>query len=367
MNAHALDYDDGTNSGIIHLGSPVFSLLLPLAERFDVPLDIMLRSAVIGYEVSYTLAISIQPTHKQLGFHATGTCGVLGATVAAACMLDYSEEEMERAFAAAGVAAAGMLKVLDEGSELKPYNVAKSSLLALTAVQIAKAGFKGSSDVLGGERGFFKMMTQNADIKLKEMISGSTYAIQKTYTKPYASCRYTHPAIEAAIWISEKNGIKPADISEIVVKTYSLAVRGHDHTTIPGAYSAKMSIPYSVASGIIRGIAGHKEFTEEMVRDEAMQELTKKVRVLSDDHMSEIFPDKQMASVEIKLSDERSFSKTVEFPKGEPENPLTDDEFKNRYEELMDYAGVDPAVSEKIYTKVFSGSEISCKEVTALF
>ena len=33
LNAHALDYDDGTNAGIIHLGSPVFALLLPLAER----------------------------------------------------------------------------------------------------------------------------------------------------------------------------------------------------------------------------------------------------------------------------------------------------------------------------------------------
>ena len=29
LNGHALDFDDGTNSGIIHLGSPIFSLLLP--------------------------------------------------------------------------------------------------------------------------------------------------------------------------------------------------------------------------------------------------------------------------------------------------------------------------------------------------
>ena len=27
LNGHALDFDDGTNSGIIHLGSPIFSLL----------------------------------------------------------------------------------------------------------------------------------------------------------------------------------------------------------------------------------------------------------------------------------------------------------------------------------------------------
>ncbi len=30
LNAHALDLDDGVNEGIIHLGSPLFSVLLPL-------------------------------------------------------------------------------------------------------------------------------------------------------------------------------------------------------------------------------------------------------------------------------------------------------------------------------------------------
>lgn len=152
LNSHALDYDDGTNSGIIHLGSPVFSLLIPLAQRFDITVDDMLKAAIIGYELSYTMAVSIQPFHKAMGYHATGTCGTLGAVIAASYMLGFSDEERFQAFAAACVAASGMLKVLDDGSELKPYNVAKTSLLALTALQMAKAGFKGHSDPLGGER-----------------------------------------------------------------------------------------------------------------------------------------------------------------------------------------------------------------------
>ena len=35
LNGHALDFDDGTNSGIIHLGSPIFSLLIPLSQRSE--------------------------------------------------------------------------------------------------------------------------------------------------------------------------------------------------------------------------------------------------------------------------------------------------------------------------------------------
>lgn len=156
LNGHALDFDDGTNSGIIHLGSPIFSLLLPLAEQYNIMIDDMLRAAIIGYEASYTMAVSIQPGHKILGYHATGTCGVLGAAIAASYMLNFTEEERFQAFATACMSATGMLKVLDDGSELKPYNVAKTALLALTSIQMAKAGFKGHPNPLDGNRGFLK-------------------------------------------------------------------------------------------------------------------------------------------------------------------------------------------------------------------
>lgn len=352
LNGHALDFDDGTNSGIIHLGSPIFSLLIPLAEKYDVSIDDMLKAAIVGYEVSYTMAVSIQPGHKALGYHATGTCGVLGATIAASYMLGFTEEERFQAFAAACISATGMLKVLDDGSELKPYNVAKTSLLALISLQLAKAGFKGHPDPLGGERGYFKMMTGFEDVKMKPILLNDTYAIQKTYTKPYASCRYTHPSVEAAIHLRNKYDIKAEDVEEINIKTYSLAVAGHDHTQILGAYSAKMSIPYSTAVGLIYGKAGLQEFSEEKVRDKEILELTSKIFVTADERLSEIFPKVQSAIMEIKTKN-GSVIERIDFPKGEPENPLTDEEFRERYDALMAFAGVDNEVSDKIFSTVY--------------
>lgn len=353
LNGHALDFDDGTNSGIIHLGSPIFSLLLPLAEKYKISLDKLLRSAVIGYETSYTMAVSIQPGHKALGYHATGTCGVLGATIAASYMLDFTEEERFHAFATACVSATGMLKVLDDGSELKPYNVAKTALLALTSIQLAKAGFKGHPDPLGGNRGYFKMMTGRDDIELNPMLLNGTYAIQKTYTKPYASCRYTHPSVEAAIQLRNEYGLKAENVERIDIKTYSLAVSGHDHTDIPGPYSAKMSIPYSTAVGLIYGKAGLQEFSEEKVRDEIVLSLTNKINVVSDYELSNAFPGIQAAIMNIKTSDGKTVSARVDFPKGEPENPLSNEEFRNRYDGMMEYAGVVPNVSKEIFNIVY--------------
>lgn len=351
LNGHALDFDDGTNSGIIHLGSPIFSLLIPLSQRYGICIEDMLKAAIVGYEASYTMAVSIQPGHKAMGYHATGTCGILGATIAASYMLGFSEEERFQAFSAACVASSGMLKVLDDGSELKPYNVAKTSLLALTALQLAKCGFKGHYDPLGG-RGFFKMMTGKEDVELKPVLLNGTYAIMKSYTKPYASCRYTHPAVEAAIHM--RNKVQLEDIEEINIKTYDLAVSGHDHTDIHGSYSAKMSIPYATSAGLIYGKAGLQEFSEETVKGDSILQLTRKVSVTADDELSAVFPDIQAAVVTIKTKDGEFYDR-VDFPKGEPENPLTDEEFRDRYDGLMAYAGVDIEVASGVFN-------MTCKE-----
>lgn len=348
LNGHALDMDDGTNSGIIHLGSPIFSLLIPLAQRYAIDVDRLLKAAVAGYEASYTMAVSIQPGHKALGYHATGTCGILGATLAASYMLGFDSEERFQAFAAACVAASGMLKVLDDGSELKPYNVAKTALLSLTALQMAKAGFKGHEDPLGG-RGFFKMMTGEEEIELKPVLLNGTYAIMKSYTKPYASCRYTHPAVEAAIRLRKE--VMAKDIERITIRTYSLAVSGHDHTEIPGSYSAKMSIPYAAAVGLIYGKAGLQEFSESAVKREEILDLMRKIHVEADEELSSIFPDIQAAVITVRTMDGQRTGR-VDFPKGEPKNPLTDQEFRERYDSLMEYAGVNDAVKKQVFNNV---------------
>ena len=351
LNAHALDLDDGTNSGIIHLGSPIFSLLIPLAQRYQICVVDMLRAAVIGYEASYTMAVSIQPKHKALGFHATGACGMLGATLAAAYMLKLSDEERFCAFAAACVAASGILKVLDEGSELKPYNVAKTALLSLTSLQLAKAGFKGPLDPLGGYRGFLKMMSGDENTEMQSTLLNGTYAVMKSYTKPYASCRYTHPPIEATIHLRNQYGIAPEMVQAIKVETYNLGVSGHEHNDIQGTYSAKMSIPYSTAVALIYGKAGLQEFEEDVLNNPSVIALTRKVEVTANEEYSKAFPKKQVARVSI-ITNGKSYSERVDYPKGEPENPLSEEEFKARYDDLMTYSGVGKEVYEAIYDKV---------------
>ena len=194
------------------------------------------------------------------------------------------------------------------------------------------------------------MMTGKEDIELKPVLLNGTYAIQKSYTKPYASCRYTHPAVEAAIHLRQQ--VKPEDVEQITVRTYDLAVSGHDHTDIPGSYSAKMSIPYATAAGLIYGKAGLQEFSEDAVKGKEILELTKKIQVVADDELSRAFPGIQAAVVTVKTKD-GAYTDRVDFPKGEPENPLNKQEFRDRYNRLMEYAGVNTAASAAVYDTVY--------------
>ncbi len=350
LNGHALDFDDGTNAGIIHLGSPIFSVLLALAQKYPISGENLLRAALLGYETSFSMAMTIQPAHKRRGYHATGTCGMLGIATAVSKALDYSEKERFDAFSTAALSATGTLKVLEDGSQLKPYNVAKTAMLGLTAAQMAKAGFETPEDALAGTAGFLCQMYGSEDVELVAPLLNGTYAVEKAYIKPYAACRYTHPSIDIAKEL--RNRVSPEEIDSVRIRTYALAVKKHDHTDIPGAASAKMSIPYNFAVTLALGRTGMEAFTQDALSDPTVQALTKKVIVEEDDAMSAAFPEKTIATAEIVTKDGRTLRGESILPKGEPENPLTEAEAIGKFAALAAYGGKSQEEIENIVDAV---------------
>ena len=68
---------------------------------------------------------------------------------------------------------------------------------------------------------------------------------------------------------------------------------------------------------------------------------------------SEAFPAVQTATGTVRSAD-GEYTERVDFPKGEPENPMNEDEFKERYDGLMGYAGVGKEISDRIYSIIQS-------------
>ena len=334
-NAHCLELDDGQRFAMIHLGASVMTALLSAASVNDISTDDFLRGAIIGYEAACRLAIAIQPGHKKKGFHAAATCGTVGAAVAVAFALKMNAAQLKTVLSAAVASAAGMLEIQEQDSQLKPYNLGRAAMDGLTAATMGFTSMRGPDDMLDGGRGFFKLFTDEYDV---EKLTAQTeyFEMERIYVKPYAACRHCHSAIEAALALRDK--INPQDISRILVKTYKLAIKGHDHIVIKSSPSAKLSIPYSVAAALIIGQAGLEAFDEKTVARQDILELVSKVTVEEAPCPPTLPPDARYATVVITGKDGTEFSHSVDYAKGAPENPMSHEEMTDKIQSLLTYA-----------------------------
>ena len=352
VSAHVIELDDGHRIGMLHLGAPIVSALLAVAEKENVSSEDFIKGIIVGYEVAIRLACCVQPGCKLKGYHATGTCGTVGATMGIATALHFDEEQMKSAFSAATTSAAGILEMIEGDTELKPYNAGRAAMDGVAAAYIGKARFKAPDDALGGKRGFFKVMTDEPKMDYLIDFSGDKLMIETIYMKPYAACRHCHPSIEAALNIRRQEGFNIKEVESIHVDTYKLAVNGHDHTDIKGVNSAKMSIPYSLAVALFSGNAGLDEFTDKFIYNKDIQVVTDKVTVSDVDELTVLCPQKRVAVVTVTTKN-RVFSKRVDYPKGEPENSLSQQELEDKFRGLAMYGGLKAQECEEIINEVW--------------
>ena len=356
LSAHFLELDDGVRYGVIHPSAPLFSALIPVALANNVKWEDFIRGAICGYETSIRLANSMQPYHYNAGYHPTATCCTLGVAVAISVMLGWDDKVVKDAFSAASLSACGSLKVLEDVSRLKPYNCAKAALNGYMSAIMAKAGFAGPSDALGGDTGYLHMMTQAYD---EDILIGERdfLFLEKIYQKPYASCRHTHPEIEACFAIRKSPLFSLEQIDKIKVSTYKGVIGKHDFKDIRGESSARMSIPFSVAVALATGKAGIAEFAEPYISDSVLLDLTQKVDIVPDEELSQLVPDKRVAIVKIIMKDGTAISSKVEYPKGEPENPLSPEENFTKFLSMTTHAGLSDRRAHSIFKELTTAPE----------
>jgi Uncharacterized protein involved in propionate catabolism len=358
-NAHYLELDDSHRVAMTHLGAPIFSALISIAELKDLSLSDVLNGAIIGYEAAIRIASAIQPGHKKNGFHVSGTCCTIGCAMGISAMLHYSESEMNNVISAAGTTAAGLLEIIGDESEQKPFNVANAALSGIESALFGKI-YIGARDILGGNRGLFKAMASGVDY---DKLSGDDYAIMSIYQKLYASCRHCHAPIEAALNALNENNISLENIELIEIQTYELAIKGHDHKLINCMSSAKQSIPYSVVAAIVFGRGDNDIYNDSVIGDERIVRLLDKTILVENPELSAMVPQKRPAIVRIITKDGQEYTNRVDYAKGEPENPISREELHFKYSTLMKSAGISDSVQKKIYDVIFSDDNISVRDL----
>lgn len=351
FQAHATELDDGHRYGMIHIGASVIPSVIASAEKEGRSMEDVLRGIVFGYEAAVRLSSAIQPGHKKKGYHTSGTCGTVGSAMGVAFLNNFCPDRLRCMLAMAVSGAAGILGIQEDGSELKPYNVARASMDGLVAAYVSGAHFLPPADIMGGRQGLFEVMCADVDLSGFSELSGDRFGIEEVYMKPYAACRHCHAPIDGILNLVRTYGIDPDRIDTVLVETYALAVKGHDHTFIVNPSSAKLSIPFSVALAALTGRAGLIEY-ETMFNDSRALNLTKKVHVCENDELTSWSPAKRASRLSVKLDSGEQYSVLIEYALGEPENPMSRESIVSKFKGLAGYSGMGAVEIDEIINKI---------------
>lgn len=336
VSAHCLDLDDGHRLAQLHPGAGVIPAALSLAESEGKSGKEFLETLVVGYQVAISIGMMVNPSHRNRGFHTTGTCGTFGAASAAGKALNLSEEELVNCLGLAGTQAAGLLESDHSGSMGKHLHPGRAAQSGVISALLSQKGFTGARSILEGREGFLKAMCQGHDpVSEWELILDSSHHISGVYFKNYPVCRHLHSALDAALTLKQKYSINPQDIVDVKIKTYQIAAEHRDYNP-QEPEALRQSLPVTVALAISQG---HVNSSELHISEEVLN-LASKVSIECDPDFEALYPRERPAQVVIKTKKE-SLECTVHLPQGEPEKPFNWNDLLIKFRTLNPQFNVD--------------------------
>ncbi len=335
-----LELQDGYTKGGIHACCGVISSALAVAENTNKGGKYLLESIVVGYEVANRVSEVVHPSHLSIGYQPTGTAGAIGAAATVGKLMGFDAERM---FNTIGIA--GFILPISTGDNLwggytiKPIHGGAAAKAGIESAMLAKRGLTACS--LEGDpklkRGFCVIASDKPNFEKMTKGLGEKYTIDDVYFKPFACCRVNHSPVEIVLDLASRHRLNLDDIESILIKTYNFAelVPGQIRTD-PGAnlLHCQFSTSYCVAAALMDGQVGLEQFTPERIKDPKVHQLSARVKIVADEEMEGMRPANRPAIVEITLKSGQTFTGRVDYPKGDPRKPMTDEELLKKFEGL---------------------------------
>ncbi|MEC8958484.1 MAG: MmgE/PrpD family protein [Chloroflexota bacterium] len=186
-----------------------------------------LTGVVAGYEVMERLASDFIPTVMSRGFHAGPVFGIFGPAIAAAKMLDLTEDEVNSTIALCVHLAAGNLEgPRNGGTALREGAAVRNAMLA---VALAKSGHVGGDTTLEGDAGFYHAYTGNNKGLLSQSFVGKTHtSLEKiteglgqdwmfleTLYRIYSTAGYNIAHVDVSAQLCIEHDIKYEDVERV--------------------------------------------------------------------------------------------------------------------------------------------------------
>ena len=332
--AHVLEFDDIFRDAIYHPGAPVISAALAMAQSEGADGARFLGAVVAGYEISTRIGVAMLPAHYDF-WHPTGTVGCLGAAAAAASILGLDPVRTAHALANAADMAAGLQQAFRSDSMAKPFHTGRAAECGTLVARAAACGVTGASGMLDGDRGFGAAMSRDVDWSKATEGLGTRYNITAMSQKNHACCGHVFAAVDATLALMAEVGLSAGEVARIAVGTYGTALEVAGFPDPRTAFEAKFSLAYCVSVAAVTGRVRLAAFAPERLADPAIRAMMKRVEIAVDPEADAGFPNHRIAVVEIETTDGTRHARRATTRKGDPDNPLSDEELADKYTELV--------------------------------
>ncbi|HYL14933.1 MAG TPA: MmgE/PrpD family protein [Terriglobales bacterium] len=341
--------------------SDILPAALACCERAKGDGKELIVGLVLGHEFEMRLCEAAVPGIRERGWHhATLTAFV--SPIVAGRALHLTWEQIQHAIGISasrqctlGAVTAGKLTMMK--NTVDPMATQSGVLAAL----LAERGYTGPEHVLDGKEGLTHCLGPEWKLDVLTEGLGDSWRITQCGMKFFPTEALTHAPISAVLDLVKEHDLRPDQVEKIQIR--SLA-RAADILSDPSKYdphtkeTADHSLPYVVAAALVDRQVTPAQFTMPKIMDPTIRAQLRKVEVVADPDIEKVFPALQRVIVYINTNDGRSFKKQLDYPKGDPRNPLTDQEVEEKFSALADGV-LSSAAQEKLKDAIWNLEKIS--------
>jgi len=314
----------------------------------------------LAYEFEQRLCLFATPGVRERGWHHA-TLTQFASPLVAGRLLGLDEDQLVHAVGIAGCHShtigcptAGRLTMMK--NTVDPLAVQAGVFAAM----LAKRGYTGTEAVFEGKEGFQHCFGPGWDEDAllgawPGTPGGRPWKILECGMKAFPTEALTHTHLSATLKAMKKGGLAWPDVEKVVVTTIARAcdILFDPHKYRPESReTADHSLPYCIAAAIVDGRITTASFADEKIHDPAVREVIDRIEGEASKEFEAMFPAKQPSRVRITAKDGRVVEEVLEYPKGDPREPMTEEDLDAKFGGLA-AARLDPERRAAVKAAVF--------------
>ena len=311
---------------------PCFSV----ADDWGVNGEELITSIALAFEIQCRLCDAADIRHRGWDH----VCyGLPSTALAAGKLMGLSVEKMTEAVNLALNSHITMRQVrAGELSMWKGCSFANAARNGVFSALLADEGMTGPSPIFEGEMGFFKQVSGPFTLNTEEFGGKhGSFKIAETYLKFFPAEIHSQTSIWAGLE-ARKEIDSMADIVSVEIASheagYTILGRDPEKWNPTTKETADHSLPYIVAMALLKGKIDNSTYSEKNYRDPKTLEFLKKITVVEDKELSARYPEAVANRITVKLVSGKTITKQVDFHKGHPKNPMSDQDVEEKFSRL---------------------------------